>query len=45
MGFARIVSIGADDWIVLGVLAVTPADQADELLELLADEWSDLLDE
>lgn len=33
------------DAITLDVLATTPADSVDELMGLLADEWSDLLDE
>ena len=44
MGFARIMSVDGEV-IVLDVLATTPVDAADELMELLADEWSDLLDE
>lgn len=43
-GCARVVSVDADG-ITVEVLATTPTDSVDELMELLADEWSDLLDE
>lgn len=33
------------DVITVDVLATTPADSVDELMELLADEWLDLHDE
>ena len=48
LGFARVVSIDGDaasGFITLEVLAEGVADQAAEFLELVYDEWSDLLDE
>lgn len=46
--FARVVSVdpvAASGFITLEVLAEGAADQAGEFLELVYDEWNDLLDE
>jgi hypothetical protein len=48
LGFARVVSVdddAASGFITLEVLAEGAADQAAEFLELVYDEWSDLLDD
>lgn len=48
LGFARVVSVDGDaatGLVTLEVLVGGAAEQAEEFLELLYDEWCDVLDE